>query len=92
LIRDIVALQQHPKAIGSEYSTPPLVLCNNFTVANKKELQLMNVIFQKLFPPINIQTVPFASLTLYSFVLYGLRFVFDQGKTLRLSKGCAPEL
>ncbi|KAL6067945.1 rRNA-binding ribosome biosynthesis protein [Balamuthia mandrillaris] len=58
LSRDIVRLQLHPKSPGSEYKHPPLVVLNNFNFKGaSKETHLMSILFQKLFPPINVQTI-----------------------------------
>lgn len=55
-MRDVASMQKKPVSPGKEFNTPPLVVLNNFP--NNEEMpKLMAVMFQKLFPPINVQTV-----------------------------------
>jgi len=48
-----------PHSPGKEFSTAPLVVLNNFP-SDEEMPKLMAVMFQKLFPPINVQTVKLA--------------------------------
>lgn len=56
LMSDVVALQRRPHAHGAEFRSPPLVVLNNFG-GKENHKQLMAVMFQNMFPPINMQTV-----------------------------------
>eukprot|EP00126_Sphaerothecum_destruens_P007772 Sdes_comp19982_c0_seq1m12577 len=61
LMRDIIALQKHPKAPGTEYKTAPLIVLSNFSneVAEQK---LTATVLQNMFPAINIQSVKLADV------------------------------
>ena len=100
-MRDVAHLQQRPKTPGVEYNHPPLVLpaCHPNTQANclifkmimnnfssqRKDIQLMNVVFQRLFPPINVQTVTMSNY-------YMTELICLQGTTGGLPKSCARKL
>lgn len=56
LMKDVVALQRRPHSPGAEFKSPPLVVLNNFG-GKENHKQLMAVMFQNMFPPINMQTV-----------------------------------
>eukprot|EP00698_Gefionella_okellyi_P003809 TRINITY_DN1353_c0_g1_i2.p1 TRINITY_DN1353_c0_g1~~TRINITY_DN1353_c0_g1_i2.p1 ORF type:complete len:458 (-),score=87.45 TRINITY_DN1353_c0_g1_i2:773-2146(-) len=57
LMRDVINTQPLAQpATGLEFTSPPLVVLNNFN-EQSKHMQLMAVTFQNLFPPINIQTI-----------------------------------
>eukprot|EP00696_Hemimastix_kukwesjijk_P015990 gnl/Hemi2/4283_TR1498_c0_g1_i1.p1 gnl/Hemi2/4283_TR1498_c0_g1~~gnl/Hemi2/4283_TR1498_c0_g1_i1.p1 ORF type:complete len:422 (-),score=141.46 gnl/Hemi2/4283_TR1498_c0_g1_i1:31-1296(-) len=60
LSRDIVQLFKRPHSPGKEFLTPPLVVLNNFDEADNRS-HLMAVMFQNMFPPINVQTVQLKS-------------------------------
>ncbi|KOS21876.1 Brix domain-containing protein [Escovopsis weberi] len=69
LCRDVQRIQRHPKGVGKEFLTPPLLIMNNFSRPNSdakskvpKHLEsLATTVFQSLFPPINPQTTPLKS-------------------------------
>ena len=54
LIRDVAAAQPRPRLPDSLWAAPPLVVLNNFS--GQEELKLATVLFQNLFPAINVQT------------------------------------
>eukprot|EP00455_Lapot_gusevi_P041453 TRINITY_DN4804_c0_g1_i5.p1 TRINITY_DN4804_c0_g1~~TRINITY_DN4804_c0_g1_i5.p1 ORF type:complete len:425 (-),score=88.96 TRINITY_DN4804_c0_g1_i5:34-1308(-) len=54
LMADVVALQKRPHSPGIEFTTPPLVVLNGFG-GNEEHKQLMAVMFQNMFPPIDIE-------------------------------------
>ena len=54
LMRDVVASQQRPRLPDSLWKSSPLVVMNNF--AGVEHLKLASVLFQNLFPSINVQT------------------------------------
>lgn len=55
-IRDVISIQKKPQFPNKEFNCSPLVVLNNFP--NDDEMpKLIAVMFQKLFPPINVQTV-----------------------------------
>ena len=54
LIREVVASQQRPRQPDSLWKTSPLVVMNNFS--GQEQLKLATVLFQNLFPPINVQS------------------------------------
>ena len=54
LMRDVAAAQPRPSLPESLWATPPLVVLNNF--GGQEELALATVLFQNLFPSINVQT------------------------------------
>eukprot|EP00004_Rigifila_ramosa_P020394 TRINITY_DN5292_c0_g1_i1.p1 TRINITY_DN5292_c0_g1~~TRINITY_DN5292_c0_g1_i1.p1 ORF type:complete len:325 (-),score=74.61 TRINITY_DN5292_c0_g1_i1:628-1479(-) len=56
LSRDIVSLQQRPRAIGAEFHTSPLVVLNNFA-QDEKSQQLAAIMLQNMFPPISVAKV-----------------------------------
>ncbi|KAF4636071.1 hypothetical protein G7Y89_g2012 [Cudoniella acicularis] len=72
LCKDVRKALKHPKGGGREYTTPPLLVMNNFTSPateseskNKipKHLEsLTTTVFQSLFPPISPQTTPLTSI------------------------------
>lgn len=53
LIREVVASQQRPRQPDSLWKTSPLVVMNNFS--GQEQLKLAAVLFQNLFPAINVQ-------------------------------------
>lgn len=66
LIRDVLSTQQRPRAPQSMWLGPPLVVMNNFNSpdAPKKDtehLKLATVMFQNLFPTINVATTKLSS-------------------------------
>jgi ribosome biogenesis protein SSF1/2 len=58
LIRDVLSSQQRPRAPQTMWLGPPLVVMNNFNVPGSKKdtehLKLATVMFQNLFPTINV--------------------------------------
>ncbi|KAJ3214451.1 hypothetical protein HK099_006853 [Clydaea vesicula] len=54
LTKDIHDMQLRPKSSFLNFKTAPLVVLNNFS-GNEKQIKLMSVIFQNMFPPINVQ-------------------------------------
>ena len=54
LMREVVASQLRPRQPESLWKTSPLVVMNNF--AGQEQLKLAMVLFQNLFPSINVQT------------------------------------
>ncbi|KAH6678163.1 Brix domain-containing protein [Halenospora varia] len=72
LCKDVRKALKHPKGGGREYTTPPLLVMNNFTSPpsdteskNKipKHLEsLTTTVFQSLFPPISPQNTPLTSI------------------------------
>lgn len=54
LIRDVAAAQPRPRQPDSLWAAPPLVVLNSF--GGQEELKLATVLFQNLFPAINVQT------------------------------------
>lgn len=66
LIRDVLSSQQRPRAPQSMWLGAPLVVMNNFNVAggSKKDtehLKLATVMFQNLFPTINVSNTKLSS-------------------------------
>jgi ribosome biogenesis protein SSF1/2 len=59
LMRDVIASQQRPRQPDSLWKTSPLVVMNNFS--GQEHLKLASVLFQNLFPAINVQTAQLAS-------------------------------
>lgn len=59
LMRDIAAAQQRPRAPQTLWAAPPLLVMNNF--AGPGHLKLATVLFQNLFPTLNVTTVRLAS-------------------------------
>ena len=59
LMRDVLATLVRPRQPASMWKAPPLVVMNNFS--GHEELQLATVLFQNLFPPINVQTAKLSS-------------------------------
>lgn len=51
---DIARLQQRPHSPSFEFKTSPLLILNNFN-GEERELKLMTIAFQNLFPTINVQ-------------------------------------
>ena len=72
LCKDVRKAMKHPKGGGKEYSSPPLLVMNNFTSPPSAEGQapaipkhlesLTTTIFQSLFPPISPRTTPLSSI------------------------------
>ncbi|KAK9807808.1 hypothetical protein WJX72_010030 [[Myrmecia] bisecta] len=57
LMRDVVASQQRPRMPESMWKVAPLVVMNNFASGGEEHLKMATVLFQNLFPPINVRTV-----------------------------------
>ncbi|PVU95175.1 hypothetical protein BB561_001997 [Smittium simulii] len=64
LAKDCRALQKTPKALGSEFKTPPLLILNNFGSQEEKGVQfkLMTAMFQNMFPAIDPLTMQLADV------------------------------
>jgi ribosome biogenesis protein SSF1/2 len=71
LCKDIAKSQKRPKSGGKEYTSPPLLVMNNFISHSsepdsdpiKKQLEsLTTTIFQSMFPPISPQTTSLSSI------------------------------
>ena len=74
LCKDVAKAQKRPHAGGTEYTTPPLLVMNNFTTPQSvetpeiqdpvlKQLEsLTTTIFQSMFPPISPQNTPLSSI------------------------------
>eukprot|EP00003_Mantamonas_plastica_P028750 TRINITY_DN665_c1_g1_i13.p1 TRINITY_DN665_c1_g1~~TRINITY_DN665_c1_g1_i13.p1 ORF type:complete len:457 (+),score=188.92 TRINITY_DN665_c1_g1_i13:139-1509(+) len=60
LIRDVQALQKNPiSRLGVDFHHAPLVVLNNFGSGKDQpqHLKLASVMFQNMFPPINVKTI-----------------------------------
>ena len=58
LARQVLALQKRPHNASSAFTTPPLVVLNNFGGEdNKNHVKLMRATLQNMLPAINVQTV-----------------------------------
>jgi ribosome biogenesis protein SSF1/2 len=74
LCKDVAKAQKHPRGGGKEYTSPPLLVMNNFTTPQTaentatpepvlKQLEsLTTTIFQSMFPPISPQNTPLSSI------------------------------
>ena len=74
LCKDVAKAQKHPRGGGKEYTSPPLLVMNNFTTSQTasnavtqepvlRQLEsLTTTIFQSMFPPISPQNTPLASI------------------------------
>ncbi|PKS06708.1 hypothetical protein jhhlp_006782 [Lomentospora prolificans] len=70
LAKDIQKTQRRPRGVGKEFTTPPLLVMNNFTSPGAdskskvpKHLEsLVTTVFQSLFPPINPQATPLKTI------------------------------
>ncbi|WFC98334.1 hypothetical protein MYAM1_001060 [Malassezia yamatoensis] len=56
LASDIARSARRAIAPGSEYTTPPLLVLNNFG-SEEKHVKLLVTIFQNLFPPLHVHTM-----------------------------------
>jgi ribosome biogenesis protein SSF1/2 len=60
LVNDVIAVRRRPVTpSNTTYLNPPLMVLNNFTDTTRKEVALMAVAFQNMFPVINVGKVPF---------------------------------
>jgi len=59
LAKDIRRMQRRPISPGQEFNTAPLVVLNNFN-SQERHVSLMTVMFQNLFPAINVSTIKLA--------------------------------
>jgi ribosome biogenesis protein SSF1/2 len=59
LMSQVHLVHRRPVDFSSAFSTKPLVVLNNFT-GTEDHIKLMNVTFQNMFPPIDVQTVKLA--------------------------------
>ena len=57
---DIAAAQTRPRAPESAFRTPPLVVLNNF--GTEPHMKLAAIMFQNMFPPVNVNTVKLAAM------------------------------
>lgn len=55
LMRDVASAQSHPRRPASLWEAPPLLVMNNFTGGS--HLKLATVMFQNLFPTLNVTNV-----------------------------------
>ncbi|GBG58826.1 hypothetical protein CBR_g227 [Chara braunii] len=60
LAKDVALSQKRPKSPPAIYANPPLVVMNNFG-QNEDHLKLITIMFQNMFPPINVNTVKLAN-------------------------------
>lgn len=60
LMRDVIATLQRPRQPASMWKSSPLVVMNNFA-SGENELKLATVLFQNLFPAINVQKAKLSS-------------------------------
>ncbi|SCV67113.1 BQ2448_5759 [Microbotryum intermedium] len=60
LASDILRMARRPRAIGREFAQAPLLILSGFGGPDK-QLQLMTTVFQNLFPPIHVQSMPLSS-------------------------------
>ncbi len=56
---DVAAAQARPRAPESAFRTPPLVVLNNF--GTEPHMKLAAIMFQNMFPPVNVHTVKLAA-------------------------------
>ncbi|KAI3627770.1 hypothetical protein GLX27_000550 [Malassezia furfur] len=56
LASDIMRSSRRPIAPGSEFTTPPLLVLNNFG-GEEKHVKLLVTVFQNLFPPLHVHTM-----------------------------------
>lgn len=59
LMRDVQAAQARPRVPASAFKTPPLLVMNGF--GGEEQLKLVTVMFQNMFPTINVQRVKLSS-------------------------------
>ncbi|KAF1734718.1 Brix domain-containing protein [Beauveria bassiana] len=70
LCRDVQRIQKHPKGMGKEFLTAPLLVMNNMSLPGAdsnskvpKHLEsLATTVFRSMFPPINPQATPLKSI------------------------------
>ncbi|EGX88313.1 ribosome biogenesis protein Ssf2, putative [Cordyceps militaris CM01] len=70
LCRDVQKIQKHPKGMGKEFLTAPLLVMNNMSrpdSASKSKVpkhleSLATTVFRSMFPPINPQATPLKSI------------------------------
>ncbi|PWN40537.1 Brix-domain-containing protein [Ceraceosorus guamensis] len=60
LARDVASALKRPHSPGGEFTTPPLLVMNNFS-SQEQHIQLLVSMFQGLFPPINVQRMALSS-------------------------------
>lgn len=56
LVGDVLRASRRPMAPGSEYTTPPLLVLNNFS-SEEKHVKLLVTVFQNLFPPLHVHSM-----------------------------------
>ncbi|VDM29200.1 unnamed protein product [Toxocara canis] len=57
LARDVVSSLRRPVHFRQQFVTAPLVVMNGLSNASKKQIQLMQSMFQNMFPSINVDKV-----------------------------------
>ncbi|KAK4048956.1 rRNA-binding ribosome biosynthesis protein [Microbotryomycetes sp. JL201] len=60
LAADVLRMARRPRSIGREFAEGPLLILSGFG-GEDKQLKLMMTVFQNLFPPIHVQTMPLSS-------------------------------
>ena len=65
LSKDVVSIQKRQHTHDTQYQTHPLVVLNNFG-GEELKLQLMTSMFQNMFPSINVATVSFLLLIIFT--------------------------
>ncbi|KAI5478877.1 hypothetical protein MNV49_004511 [Pseudohyphozyma bogoriensis] len=60
LAQDVLRIARRPRSIGREFAEGPLLILSGFG-GEDKQLKLMTTVFQNLFPPIHVQTMPLSS-------------------------------
>ncbi|KAK4053283.1 rRNA-binding ribosome biosynthesis protein [Microbotryomycetes sp. JL221] len=60
LAADVLRMARRPRSIGREFAEGPLLILSGFG-GEDKQLKLMTTVFQNLFPPIHVQTMPLSS-------------------------------
>lgn len=56
LTGDIIRSSRRPAAIGNEYTTPPMLVLNNFG-SEERHVRLLVTVFQNLFPPLHVHSM-----------------------------------
>uniref|UniRef100_A0A914XC57 Brix domain-containing protein n=1 Tax=Plectus sambesii TaxID=2011161 RepID=A0A914XC57_9BILA len=60
LAKHVLSALRRPVTFQQQFNTQPLVVMNNFNDKNKKQLQLVQTMFQNMFPSINVDTLNLA--------------------------------
>jgi ribosome biogenesis protein SSF1/2 len=56
--KQVLAMQRRPRFPEADFKTSPLVVLNSFS-GNQNHIKLMSVMFQNMFPTINVQKLKF---------------------------------